>query len=298
MGPTGGGDQCHPPRTVFQDADGGRADLHAPLGRRAGWVVFLFVLEGAAPVAYHLAAVTVDQERHHRVVEALAVVVQVEQRVDDGVAQAALFVQRLVGVGHVDSLVDEPGHQGPRAGVAAVREDLVRRLVPHVAAGAAVVVHHGLALDVVIRQHAEGRDDVLFEVLVLIVAPYQNEIGIEGVQFGPLLPEAGNQPVTVHPGGGNALVVAVFGAHRLRPSGGVFDLRRYPVAEQCPSQREGAVLVRGDQAGIVSNAYTQNFTHFNAPWLGYSGGLTTLTLKGVPGKATADMPTFLSKADA
>ena len=175
-----------------------------------------------------------------------------------------LFVQRLVGVGHVDPFVDEAGDQCPRAWVAAVPEDLVRRFIPNVAARAAVPVHHWLALDVVIGQYAEGRDDVFLEVLILVVAPYQYEVGIEGVQFRPLLPEGGDQPVPVYLGGGNALVVAVLGAHRLRPSSGVLDLRRYPVAEQRPRQGEGAVLVGCDKSWIMRNAYAQNFTH-NAP---------------------------------
>ena len=68
-----------------------------------------------------------------------------------------------------------------------------RRLVPDVATAGMALHAKGLALEVVVGQHAEGRDDVLAEILVLIVAPDDHEIGVEGVQFLPNAAETGHQ---------------------------------------------------------------------------------------------------------
>jgi hypothetical protein len=64
--------------------------------------------------------------------------------------------------------------------VAAHAEGLVRRLVPRVVGRAPV--RPGLDVLVVIGEHGERRDDVLLEILVLVVAPHDDQIGLEIVE--------------------------------------------------------------------------------------------------------------------
>ena len=110
-----------------------------------------------------------------------------------------------------------------------VLEGGARRLVPDVAPGGVALFAEGLALKLVVGQDAEGRDDVLAEVLVLVVAPDHHEIGVEGVQFLAQLAEAGHHALAQTHGGGVTLVLAVLDAHGFRPVGGVFHLRRHVV---------------------------------------------------------------------
>ena len=66
-----------------------------------------------------------------------------------------------------------------------VAEYLIGGLVPDVGPLAAVPAHHGLTLEFVVGQDAEGGYDVLFEILVLVVSPNEHQVGIEGVYLGP-----------------------------------------------------------------------------------------------------------------
>ena len=190
MGPTRRCDERNPVWRVFERLDGGRAHFHATLGGRTGRIVLLLILHRPAPVADNLASVAVDQERNDRVVEALPVIVQVQQGVYNRMAQPALLVQGLVGVGHVDALLDQAGHQSLGSGMAPVIERSVRRFAPDVVLGAAIPVLHRLAFDIVVCQDAEGGDNVFFEVLVLVIPPDHHEVRVKGVQLGTLSAEA------------------------------------------------------------------------------------------------------------
>ena len=140
------------------------------------------------------------------------------------------LVERLVGIGHVHAAIDHAGHQGARAVlVSPVLEGCSRRFVPDVAPGGVALLAEGLALELIISQHAEGRDDVLAEVLILVVAPDDHEVGVEGVKFLPQFAEAGDHSLAQAHRRCVALVLAVLDAHGFRPVGWVLHLGRHAV---------------------------------------------------------------------
>ena len=114
--------------------------MHATLGGGAGrvWLendTVHFNGQRASPLAYDSAAIAVNGDGHHRDAEPFAVIIQVQQSVDESMGQARL-VQRLVGIGHVHTLVDESGgQQSGRLRMSFVMENLVRGFVPNVAPG-------------------------------------------------------------------------------------------------------------------------------------------------------------------
>ena len=95
-------------------------------------------------------------------------------------------MQWLIGVGCVDPRLEQPRSQ-VLAGlaVAAQPEGFIGRLVPRVVARPAVLP--GLDIPVLIRQHRKGRDDVLLEILVLVVAEHDDHVGPEFVERAPRL---------------------------------------------------------------------------------------------------------------
>src|SRR5262245_52891047 len=104
------------------------------------------------------------------------------------------------------------------------RERLVLRLVPPVLAAVSLP---GLHLDRVVGEDRERRYTVLPVVLVLVVAPEENEVGLEGVQLGARLAEVMDQVVSMRIGVRGALVV-----RPLRPHGRVPLLGRAQILGQ------------------------------------------------------------------
>ena len=72
-------------------------------------------------------------------------------------------------------------------------------------------------LHLVVGEHAEGRDDVLGEVLVLVVAPDDHHVGAELVEDLARAPEVRDETGAVHGGGRRAAVVPVLAAHGRGP---------------------------------------------------------------------------------
>src|ERR1700719_2524734 len=66
-------------------------------------------------------------------------------------------------------------------------EGLISRLVPRVVARPAVLP--GLDVAVLIGQHGKGRDDVLLDILVLVVAEHDDDMGLEVTKRPPRLGE-------------------------------------------------------------------------------------------------------------
>ena len=95
-------------------------------------------------------------------------------------------VQWLIGIGHVDAALDQPGGEVFRRLAMAVQLQLpVARLVPAVRLAAIAPWPWYARVDVeivVIAEEAEGRDDVLAEILVLVVAPDQHQVRVEIVE--------------------------------------------------------------------------------------------------------------------
>src|SRR5262249_38920612 len=126
----------------------------------------------------------------------------------------------------INALFEElAGQVAPLLGTTGVAEHGLRGLAPRVTPPAL----EGLAGNIVARQHTEGWNNVLLKILVLIIAPNQEEVGLEGVDFSPQLAKAGHQPLPMRPSGGEALILAELITHGLGPTAGVFLGRGDPL---------------------------------------------------------------------
>jgi hypothetical protein len=72
-------------------------------------------------------------------------------------------------------------------------------------------------LDLVVGEHAEGRNDIVREVLVLVVAPEDAHVGSEVVEELARAAEVTHERLAVRRRGGGPPVRAVFLAHGRRP---------------------------------------------------------------------------------
>src|SRR5262249_47450451 len=137
------------------------------------------------------------------------------------------------------------------------REGLVLGLVPPVLAAMSLP---GLHVDRVVGEDRERRHAVLAEVLVLIVAPEQDEIGLEGVELGADLPEVMDQVIAVLLGVAGPLVGAPLLAHGRIPA-----LRRSPalrqqwIGHQELDAARHVALVR--KRGVVRDAESEYLPH-------------------------------------
>jgi hypothetical protein len=75
-------------------------------------------------------------------------------------------------------------------------------------------------LDRFVGQHAEGWDDVFLEVLVLVIAPDDHQLGGEVVEEPAGLSKPRQNKFSMSSGGALPFVLAPFPSHRLRPSVG------------------------------------------------------------------------------
>ena len=129
--------------------------------------------------------VAIHRELHERIVEAAPLVVEQQHRVLERVPHR--MVQRLIGVADVDAASISPRQILAGLLVAAHAKCRVGRLVPRVVGRAAM--RPGLDVLVLIGEHGKGRDDVLLEILVLVVAPHDDDVGLEIVERPPRLGE-------------------------------------------------------------------------------------------------------------
>src|SRR5215471_15176035 len=75
-----------------------------------------------------------------------------------------------------------------------------------------------LGFNRVIRHHTECRDDVFFEILVLVIAPHHDEIRCELVYLLPGFAKPGHQVLTMPFRSTSALILPPFPPHGLRPT--------------------------------------------------------------------------------
>src|SRR6267142_2890463 len=137
------------------------------------------------------------------------------------------------------------------------RERLVLGLVPPVLAA---VTLPGLNLDRVVGEGRERRYAVLAVVLVLVVAPEQNEVGLERIQLGPRLAEVVDQIVPVRLGVGRALVGGPLRAHRWMPRLGCAQiLGQQRIGYQQLDAAGHVALVR--EGRVVRDAEPENLSH-------------------------------------
>ena len=261
------GDERRAPGALAHRPRRGRAHLHAPLGRRRGRIEVglgerLGEAGAKAALGDHPPAIAVDLERDDRVAEAHAVVVEEHDGVEEGMREAGV-VQRRVGVRHVDVLLEEP----PREELAGLpmarhRDHRVLALAPDIVPGVPLPVPR---LDLVVRQHAERRNDVRREVLVLVVAPDDHHVGPEVVEELPRVAEVAEQDRPVRGRRRGAAVGPVLPTHRLGPSGRVAVALGQAGILHDGAQDVGHVLVVPDERRVMRHAQPEDLAHVVPP---------------------------------
>ena len=114
-----------------------------------------------------------------------------------------------------------------------------------------------------IGQHTKRRDYVLPEVLVLVVAEDDHEVGVEGIYLLPNPAEPGHQAFPVPLGRGVPLVVPELQPHVLGPVHGVFELLWETfIVFQRPVDGKRQVFVGGDQRRVVGYPCSEYLRHF------------------------------------
>jgi len=98
----------------------------------------------------------------------------------------------------------------------------VLRLAPDVWTAAQALVRREGQL--IIGQDAERRDDVLFEILVLIISPHDDEIRFKGVDLFPNGAEGAEHPRPMRFVSSNPFIIAEFHTHRLWPIGRILHV--------------------------------------------------------------------------
>ena len=155
---------------------------------------------------------------------------------------AERVVQRLVGIGSVDARFDQTGREVfAGLAMAAQAEGRVGRLAPWVVGRTAMAPRLDVA--VLIGEHGKGRDDVLLEIFVLVVAEHDDHIGLELVERAARLGEVAAIDLARPTRRGRAPIVAEFLAQLRRPVRRVLRrLRHVRVVEGGP-HHERPVLV-------------------------------------------------------
>ena len=139
-------------------------------------------------------------------------------------------------------------------------EGLVGRLVPRVVGRAAMLPRLDVAI--LIGEHRKGRDDVLLEVFVLVVAEHDDDVRLEIVERGPRLGEMAAIDLARPAGRRGAPVVAELGAQRCRPVRRVLLRRRHVRVVECRPHHKGPVLVPAQHQRPVRAPHSQDFGHF------------------------------------
>jgi hypothetical protein len=104
-----------------------------------------------------------------------------------------VLVQWTVSVSHVNAFFQEAAGEKASGGVVAGRgEYFVVRFPPDVRTVAQAMVR--LKCELLIGQHAEWRDNVLFKILVLVIAPDQDEVRLEGINLLTDFPKGFEHP--------------------------------------------------------------------------------------------------------
>src|SRR5262245_22184483 len=139
-----------------------------------------------------------------------------------------------------------------------VRKGRLLRLLPRVVPAR---VRPRAVLDGLVRQHAEGGDDVLLEVLVLIVAPDHDQVGREIVEHPSGFAEPRKERLAMLACSAEPFVFAPFTPHGLRPSvrHAVFG-GKIGILEDT-SQDTRHVLVTSGQEWNVRHAESENRSH-------------------------------------
>ena len=163
-------------------------------------------------------------------------------------------MQRLVRICRIETLLDQAGRQ--HLGRGAVSDQLIGLggFTPD-------IVGRRRKAEFVVRADAVRRDDVLAEVLILVVAPHQDEIRIERVERGACTLHPAYKVGAMTGGRGGALVGAPFRPHRRGPAlRGSKVLRQLRVLQHAPEDSRHAV-VAPSQRRIMRDSKRQDFSH-------------------------------------
>ena len=137
-------------------------------------------------------------------------------------------------------------------------EHRVRAFVPHVVAGVARPV---LRLDAVVGKDAERRNDVLGEVLVLVVAPDDDDVRPEVVEQRARVAEVTEQALAMRGRRRGPAVLGVLSPHRLGPARGVTVALGQARVAQDGAQDVGHVPVVTGQRRVVRHAEAEDLAH-------------------------------------
>src|SRR5262249_6269442 len=135
---------------------------------------------------------------HDRIWKTFALPVQVQEGIGEGRRQTRV-VERLVRVWHIDPAGNETAGQILRTLSMPLKlEAPVLGLSPPVGKLIEEATGPGLQLELIVQTvHAKRRDDVLFEVLILVIAKDDDEVRMEIVQYLAHLAEVLGQVCTV-----------------------------------------------------------------------------------------------------
>jgi hypothetical protein len=113
----------------------------------------------------------------------------------------------------------------------------------------------------VIGHHAKWRDDIFLKILVLIVAPDHDKVGVELVENPPRVAKSGEQALSMARSGRDASVVAVLLAHRLWPARRMAEPLGDGGIIESAFQDPAHIFVRPRQRRKVGDAETQDLCH-------------------------------------
>ena len=133
-------------------------------------------------------------------------------------------------------------------------EDEVGRLAPTVRTQRARPRCPRAQGDLVEAEHAEGRNQVLAEVLVLVVAEDDDEVGRELVERPPTAAKAGDEPLTVAGRCCRTLVVGELGAHLRGPGRAILEVGAHSRSALEHTQQVRHALVAPGKRRIVRQA--------------------------------------------
>ncbi len=174
------------------------------------------------------------------------------------------MVQRLIGVGHVDAALDQPGGEVfAGLAMAAQAEGRVGRLAPRVVRRAAMLPRLDVA--VLIGEHGKGRDDVLLEIFVLVVAEHDDHVRPELVERAPRLGKVPAVDFARPAGRRRAPIVAELRAQLGRPVGRVLLRRRHVRVVEGGAHHKGPVRVPAQHQRPVGAAQPQDLGHLFLP---------------------------------
>ena len=117
----------------------------------------------------------------------------------------------------------------------------------------------------VIAQKAEGRDDVLSEILVLVVAPHQHQVRVEIIKDLADRAKIIAETLAAAIGRREAIIIAELGDQLGRPTSRVFARSLDIGGAQCRLEDPGQPLVRGAQGWPMGDAETEYFRHLPVP---------------------------------